>query len=133
MTLMSLQETHSDGDSRRQPMDHQFMTSAYELGCWIQEMVIFADVQYCIYADTLRGWVGGSKKVKKFVCVIKDGPLVCLHFHLTRDIRSLLTSSAPELVVEGVSQNLRMVNGHFKTIFGHFLANYINNLLQLKF
>ena len=93
-------------------------------------MVIFADVQYCIYADTLRGWVGGSKKVKKFVCVIKDGPLVCLHFHLTRDIRSLLTSSAPELVVEGVSQNLRMVNGHFKTIFGHFFA--LNRCLSKK-
>ena len=98
LTLMSLQETHSDGDSR-QPMDHPFITSAYELGGWAKKIVIFADVQYCIDADILRGWVGGSKKVQKFVCVIQDGPLVCLHFHLTRDIRSLLTSSAPELVV----------------------------------
>ena len=29
-----------------------------------------ADVQYCIYADILSGWVGGSKKVQKFVYVI---------------------------------------------------------------
>ena len=67
---MSLQETHSDGDSRRQPMDHPFITSAYELGGWAKKIVIFADVQYCIDADILRGWVGGSKKVQKFVCVI---------------------------------------------------------------
>ena len=26
------------------------------------------------------------------------------------------------LVLEGVSQNLRMINGHFKTISSHFLA-----------
>ena len=30
------------------------------------------------------------------------------------------------MYVEGVSQNLRMINGHFKITSGHFLANYIN-------
>ena len=27
---------------------------------------------------------------------------------------------------EGVSQNLRIINGHFKTTSGHFFSNYMN-------
>ena len=41
--------------------DHPYITSAKELGGWGQKMAIFADVQYCIYADI----VGGSKKSPK--------------------------------------------------------------------
>ena len=31
-----------------------------------------------------------------------------------------------KLDLEGVSQNLRMINGNFKTTFGYSLANYMN-------
>ena len=33
-------------------------------------MVIFADVQYCIYADVVGGWVG-QKKVQKYADLIQ--------------------------------------------------------------
>ena len=29
-------------------------------------------------------------------------------------------------ILEGVSQNLRMIIGRFKTTFGHFFGNYMN-------
>ena len=32
--------------------------------------------------------------------------------------------------VEGVSQNLRLTNGHFKTTSGHLFANYIHEYLS---
>jgi hypothetical protein len=31
------------------------------VGRWVQKKVIFADVQYCIYADIMGGWVGLKK------------------------------------------------------------------------
>ena len=45
-------------ESRR---DHPYITSAKGLGGWGQKMSIFADVQYCIYANI----VGGSEKSPK--------------------------------------------------------------------
>ena len=33
-------------------------------------MAIFADVQYCIYADKVDGWMGGVQKDKKYGDVI---------------------------------------------------------------
>ena len=57
-TLMTFLETHSDGDSRRQPRDHPLITSAYEMGRWFQKMVFFAEVWYCIYVDIESGWAG---------------------------------------------------------------------------
>ena len=46
--------------------DHPYITSPKELGRWGQKMAIFADVQYCIYADI----VGGSEKVQKYADVM---------------------------------------------------------------
>jgi hypothetical protein len=37
--------------------DHPYIMSAKELGVWVQKMAIFADVQYCIYANIVGGWV----------------------------------------------------------------------------
>ena len=37
--------------------------SAKGLGGWVQKMAIFADVQYCIYADIVGGWVRKSPKM----------------------------------------------------------------------
>ena len=34
--------------------------------------------------------------------------------------------------VEGVSQNLRMINGHFKTTSGNFFGNYMNIFHKTK-
>ncbi len=50
--------------------DHPYITSAKGLGGSAWEMVIFADVYYCIYADT----VGGSEKVQKYAEIVWDGP-----------------------------------------------------------
>ena len=47
--------------------DHPYITSTKGLGGWGRKMVIFADVQYCIYADI----VGGSEKVQKYADVIQ--------------------------------------------------------------
>ena len=47
--------------------DHPYITSAKGLGGWVQKMAIFADVQYCIYADTE---VGGLEKVQTYADVI---------------------------------------------------------------
>ena len=47
--------------------NHLYITSAYGLGGWGRKMAIFADVQYCIYADIV---VGGSEKVQKYADVI---------------------------------------------------------------
>ena len=41
--------------------------SAKGLGGWSQKMVIYADVQYNIYAAV--EWVGGSQKVQKYTNV----------------------------------------------------------------
>ena len=46
--------------------DHPYITSVKGLGGWVQKGVVFADVQYCIYADI----VGGSEKVQKYFDVI---------------------------------------------------------------
>ena len=43
--------------------DHPYITSAKGLGGWVLKMVIFADVQYCIYADIMGGWVGQTKSL----------------------------------------------------------------------
>ena len=43
--------------------DHPYITSAYKLGGWVQKMSIFADVQYCIYADLECGWVRKGLKL----------------------------------------------------------------------
>ena len=31
--------------------DHPYITSAKGLGGWVKKIAVFADVQYCIYAD----------------------------------------------------------------------------------
>ena len=41
------------------PTDHPYNTSAKGLGGWGQKMATFADVQYCIFDETM----GGSGKV----------------------------------------------------------------------
>ena len=46
--------------------DHPYITSAKALGGWVLEIAIFADVQYCIYADI----VGGSLKVDEYADII---------------------------------------------------------------
>ena len=38
--------------------DHPYIKLAKGLGGWRRKMAIFADVQYCIYADK---WVGSKK------------------------------------------------------------------------
>ena len=43
--------------------DHPYITSAKGLGGWGQKMTIFADVQYCIYADIVGGWVRNRPKI----------------------------------------------------------------------
>ena len=40
--------------------------------------------------------------------------------------------SVRQLKVEGDSQNLPMINGHFKTVPGHFFDNYINIFHKTK-
>ena len=40
--------------------DHPYFTSAYGLGRLVQKKANFADVQYCIYADIVNGWVQKS-------------------------------------------------------------------------
>ena len=40
---------------------HFYIMSAKGLGGWVQKMAIFADVQYCIYANIVGGWVGQKK------------------------------------------------------------------------
>ena len=54
------------------PRDHPYITSAKGLGGWVQKMAIFADVQYCIYADIVGGSeiAGGSEKVQKYGDII---------------------------------------------------------------
>ena len=37
--------------------DHPYNTLAYRLVGWVQKIAIFADIQYCIYADIAGGWV----------------------------------------------------------------------------
>ena len=37
--------------------DHPYITSAKELGGWVQKMAVFADVHYCTFADLVGGWV----------------------------------------------------------------------------
>jgi hypothetical protein len=62
--------------------DHPYITSAKRTG-WIQKMAIFADVQYCIYADIVGGWVGGSEKVQKYAEIIKGWSLgLQAHIHV---------------------------------------------------
>ena len=51
-------------------MDHPYITSAKELGGWVQKKSIFGDVQFFIYADIVGGWVGGSEKIQKYADVI---------------------------------------------------------------
>ena len=46
--------------------DHPYIPSANGLGGWVQKMAIFADVQYCVYADK----VGESVKVQKYADVM---------------------------------------------------------------
>ena len=46
--------------------DHPYIMSPRGLGGWGRKMVIFADVQYCIFAEG----VGGSKKVNKYADII---------------------------------------------------------------
>ena len=46
--------------------DHPYIMSAKGLGGWCWEIAIFADIQYCIYADI----VDGSEKVQKYADVI---------------------------------------------------------------
>ena len=41
---------------------HILLTSANEPGGWVQNMAVFADVQYCIHADKVGGW--GIKRPK---------------------------------------------------------------------
>ena len=41
--------------------DHHYITSAKGLGGCVLTMAIFADVQYCIYADIVGGWVKKSR------------------------------------------------------------------------
>ena len=43
--------------------DHSYITSAKGLGGWVQKMAIFADEQYCIYADIEVGWVRKKSKL----------------------------------------------------------------------
>ena len=43
--------------------DNPYITSAKGLGWWGQKMAIFADVQYCICADIVGGWVRKSPKI----------------------------------------------------------------------
>ena len=40
--------------------DRPYITSV--LGGWVQKMPFFADVQYCIYADIVGGWVRKGQK-----------------------------------------------------------------------
>ena len=48
--------------------DHPYITSAKWLGeGWVQKMTIFADIQYCIYADER---VGGLENLHKYADVI---------------------------------------------------------------
>ena len=50
--------------------EHPYITSAKRLGGRVQKFAIFGDVQYCIYADIVGGWVGGSENVQKCADVI---------------------------------------------------------------
>ena len=43
--------------------DHLYIMSANGLGGWVQKKVIFAGIQYCIYADMVSGWVWKSAKM----------------------------------------------------------------------
>ena len=43
--------------------DHPYIKSAYGLGGWVHKIAIFADIQYCIYADIVVGWVQKSPKM----------------------------------------------------------------------
>ena len=45
------------------PWDHPYIMSAKGLGGWGRKMAIFADVQYCIYADIVGGWVKKNPKI----------------------------------------------------------------------
>ena len=54
--------------------DHPYITSAYELGGWVQKISIFADVQYCIYADVVSLW---AKKIQKCADVICGWSQAC--------------------------------------------------------
>ena len=45
---------------------HPYITSSKGVGGWVQKMAIFADVQYCIYADIVEG----LEKVQKYSDVI---------------------------------------------------------------
>ena len=44
--------------------DHYLGKRTGYVGGWVQKLTIFADVQYCIYADLVGGWV---TKHEKFV------------------------------------------------------------------
>ena len=59
---------------RRCFRDHLYITSEKGLGGWGRKMAIFADVQYCICADIVDGWV---KKVQKCAHVIQ-GWSICI-------------------------------------------------------
>ena len=48
---------------------------------------------------------------------------VVIRFMLEFDFQSLMITCSS---LEGVSQNLQLINGHFKTTSGHFFANYMN-------
>ena len=45
--------------------DHPYIKLDKGLGGWGRKMAIFADVQYCIYADKVGGW--GSIKAKNML------------------------------------------------------------------
>ena len=42
-------------------MDHPYITSAKRLGGWGQKMTNFAGFQYCIYVNTVGGYVKSPK------------------------------------------------------------------------
>ena len=57
--------------------DHLYITSAKGLGRWVTKIAIFADVQYCIYANL----VSGSKKVQTCAEVIYGWSLAIISWY----------------------------------------------------
>ena len=54
--------------------DHPYIMSSKGLGGGFEKIAIFADVQYCIYADIISGWV--KRKSKNMLTQYRDGALV---------------------------------------------------------
>ena len=112
------------------PWDHPYITSAKGLGGWVIQMSIFADVQYCIYADLVCGWVRKSLKFYWHniwtVFYIKLVSCQCLESQVTVCLNTQWVQINSQGVFLFVSTLLFCDNAHSEMISPHCLSPYLH-------